>query len=135
MSLLIGRRLSNNEAVSISTNDFRTHAYVIGATGSGKTTLIENLISQHLETDRGFCYIDKHGDSAKKIADASGRPIIYWKPADLSHTIALNPLQNVPPEERWKVAADIVSVFSDIWGLGTETPRLLYYLRASLRIL
>jgi hypothetical protein len=41
----------------------------------------------------------------------------------------------VPPDERWKVTADIVSVFSDVWKLGPETPRLLYYLRASLRLL
>jgi hypothetical protein len=44
-------------------------------------------------------------------------------------------LQNVPPDERWRVTANIVSVFSDIWGLGTETPRLLCYLRAAVRLL
>ena len=84
---------------------------------------------------RGFCYLDKHGDSAKRIADSSPQPIIYWQPASLSHVIGLNPLHNVPPDERWKVTANIVSVFSDIWGLGEQTPRLIYFLRASLRLL
>jgi len=79
------------------------------------------------------CFIDKHGQAAQQIADAM--PCIYWRPADLSYIISLNPLQNVPPDERWKRTAEIVSIFSDIWKLGPETPRLLYYLRAAIRIL
>jgi len=88
-----------------------------------------------LTEGRGFCYIDKHGDSAKRIADSSPQPIIYWRPASLSHVVGLNPLHNVPPDERWKVTANVVSVFSDIWGLGEQTPRLIYFLRASVRLL
>ena len=88
-----------------------------------------------IEERRGFCYLDKHGDSAKRIADGSPQPIIYWRPATLSHVIGLNPLQNVAPDDRWKVTANIVSVFSDIWSLGEQTPRLTYYLRAAVRLL
>jgi hypothetical protein len=75
-------------------------------------------MAQDLAAGRGFCFIDKRGDSAKRIADSAEQPIIYWKPADLSYVIGLNPLQNVPPDERWRITADIVSVFSDIWDLG-----------------
>jgi TraM recognition site of TraD and TraG len=103
------------------------HTYVIGATGTGKTNF---LLSQ---MQGAFCFIDKHGVAARQIADAI--PCVYWRPADLSYPIGLNPLQNVPPDERWKVVADIVSIFSDVWKLGPETPRLLYYLRASIRVL
>src|SRR2546422_715032 len=103
------------------------HTYIIGATRSGKTN---HMLSQ---AEGAFCFIDKHGEAARQIADAM--PCIYWRPADLSHVISLNPLQNVPPDERWKVTADIVSIFSDIWKLGPETPRLLYYLRAAIRLL
>ena len=85
------------------------------------------------EADGPFAFIDKHGQAARQLADS--RPCIYWRPADLTHPVGFNPLENVTPDERWKVTADIVSVFSDIWGLGTETPRLLYYLRASIRLL
>ena len=104
------------------------HVYCIGATRSGKT----NYLLSQLPTD-AFCFIDKHGQAAQQIADAM--PCIYWRPADLSYIISLNPLQNVPPDERWKRTAEIVSIFSDIWKLGPETPRLLYYLRAAIRIL
>ena len=71
--------------------------------------------------------------AARQLADS--RPCIYWRPADLSHSVGFNPLENVLRDERWKVTADIVSVFADIWKLGPETPRLLYYLRASVRLL
>ena len=49
--------------------------------------------------------------------------------------MGLNPLQDVAPDERWKVTADIVSAFADIWELGPQTPRLPYYLRVALRLL
>src|SRR6266550_3267260 len=104
------------------------HVYCIGATRSGKTNY---LLSQFPPT--AACFIDKHGQAAQQIADAL--ECIFWRPADLSYIISLNPLQNVPPDDRWKRTAEIVSIFSDIWKLGPETPRLLYYLRASLRIL
>ena len=128
-------RIANGEAVTVADSDWLQHAYALGGTGSGKTTWLESLMAADLAERRGFCYIDKHGDSAKRIADSSPQPIIYWRPASLSHVIGLNPLHNVPPDERWKVTANIVSVFSDIWGLGEQTPRLIYFLRASLRLL
>ncbi|MGO8738129.1 type IV secretory system conjugative DNA transfer family protein [Rhodoblastus sp.] len=127
--------MANGEPVTVGDNDWRQHAYAIGGTGSGKTTWLESLMAADLSERRGFCYIDKHGDSAKRIADSSPQPMIYWRPATLSHVIGLNPLHNVPPDERWKVTANVVSVFSDIWGLGEQTPRLIYFLRASVRLL
>ena len=127
--------MANGEAVTVADKDWLQHAYALGGTGSGKTTWLESLMAADLAERRGFCYLDKHGDSAKRIADSSPQPIIYWQPASLSHVIGLNPLHNVPPDERWKVTANIVSVFSDIWGLGEQTPRLIYFLRAALRLL
>lgn len=130
-----GTRIANDEKITISDADWRQHQYVIGASGGGRTNYLETLMAQDLAAGRGLCFIDKHGDSAKRIADSAEQPIIYWKPADLSYMIGLNPLQNVPPDERWRVTAEIVSVFSDIWQLGPETPRLLYYLRGAVRLL
>jgi hypothetical protein len=103
------------------------HTDIVGATRSGKTNFILSTL------EGAFTFIDKHGDAARQIADSM--ECIYWRPADLTHCVAYNPLQAVPPDERWRDTADIVSVFSDIWNLGPETPRLLYYLRASVRIL
>jgi hypothetical protein len=71
--------------------------------------------------------------AARQIADAF--ECLYWKPAELPHLVGLNRLQDVHPDRRWKVTADITSIFSDIWKVRPETPRLLYYLRAALRLL
>lgn len=104
------------------------HTYIIGATRSGKSN---HMLS--MPDGRSFAFIDKHGEAARQLGDAY--PCIYWEPARTSYVISLNPLQDVHRDERWKKTADLVSIFSDIWKLGPETPRLLYYLRASLRIL
>jgi hypothetical protein len=64
---------------------------LIGSTRSGKTNYLLSLIQDR--QDEAFAFIDKHGEAARQIADAM--PCIYWKPADLSHIISLNPLQNV----------------------------------------
>jgi hypothetical protein len=107
------------------------HAHrIIGATRSGKTNY---MLSEIDSSDEPFCVLDKHGNAARQLADS--RECIYWRVADLSHPVALNPLQNVPPDERYLVTDRIVTIFSDIWGLGTQTSRLLYYLRAAIRIL
>jgi hypothetical protein len=132
---ILGYRKANGEAITVADKDWLQHVYAIGGTGAGKTTWLEGLMADDLTARRGFCYIDKHGDSAKRIADSSPLPILYWRPTDLSFVISLNPLQNVPPDERWKVTANIVSVFADIWELGEHTPRLTYYLRAAVRLL
>jgi hypothetical protein len=53
-------------------------------------------------------------------------PCIFSRPADLTDIVAFNPLQGVHPDQWRKITADIVHL-SDIWKLGPETPRLLYY--------
>jgi hypothetical protein len=131
----LGYRSANGEPITVAAHDWRHHAYAIGGTGAGKTTWLESLIAADLAAGRGFCYLDKHGDSAKRIADSSPQPLLYWRPTDLSYVVGLNPLHNVPPDERWRVTANVVSVFADIWDLGEHTPRLTYYLRAAIRLL
>jgi len=134
----IGHRLSNNEIVYISQSDWRMHCEIIAATGSGKTTLIENILLQHLHQRRGFCYIDKQGTSAKRIADAATMPVIYWEPANTEIPLTLNPFQdawNVPPNKRYLYVDHWVSTLSDIWDLGTNTPNLTDHLRHGLGLL
>jgi type IV secretory pathway VirB4 component len=128
----VGTHLTNTaweKQIRISKADFRQHVYVIGSTGSGKTNLLKYFMSQN----SAFTLIDKEGDLAREIADAM--PCIYWRARDYAFPVGLNPLLNVEPDERSRVAADVMELFSDIWGLGEQTPRLLYYLRASVRLL
>ncbi len=116
----------------IKRDDRRRHMYIIGKTGMGKTTLLENLIISDIINGEGCCYIDPHGDTAEKILDfiPSNRinDVIYINPADASFPIAFNILESVDESHKHLIASGIVSVFkkqfAESWG-----PRLEYILR------
>ena len=76
----------------IKTDDRRRHMYVIGKTGMGKTTLMENMAIQDIRNGHGVAFLDPHGDSIARILNAvpSGRvnDVIYFNPADLDFPVA-----------------------------------------------
>ena len=117
--------------VVLSLPDRRQHLYVIGKTGSGKTTLLRNLIIQHLAAGHGIGLIDPHGDLAEELLDCipphRADDLVYFNPGDLDFPISMNPLSNVPPDERHLVASGIVASFKSIWR-DSWGPRLEYIL-------
>lgn len=136
----LGHRADTGEAVVLSLENRRRHVEIIGKTGTGKSTLLHRLMAADFASDRGFAFIDPHGDQAIAIADAVPRnrtnDVIYLDAADLSHSVGWNPLERVEPDRRAVVAAQIAQAFAGIWGLSTaETPRLLYILDNALRLL
>jgi Type IV secretory pathway, VirD4 components len=125
--------------ISLSRSDLRRHLYVIGKTGTGKSTLLHNLMCADLASGHGFALLDPHGDLATAIADATPawrieRGVIYLDPADLAHPVGFNPLNNVTPDQRPLTAAHIVAAFQHIWG-ASWGPRLEYILTNALRLL
>lgn len=117
----LGQRPSSNsgDLFTLSQDDRRRHVYVVGQTGTGKTTLLEALILQDIHHGRGVCLIDPHGDIAERIADSIPKKrindTIYFDPSDREYPIGFNPLANVPPEERELVASSIVQAFKGLW--------------------
>lgn len=122
----------------IKRDDRRRHMYIIGKTGMGKTTLLENLIISDIINGEGCCYIDPHGDTAEKILDfiPSSRinDVVYINPADTSFPIAFNILEAVEETHKHLIASGIVSIFkkqfAESWG-----PRLEYILRNTVMAL
>ena len=55
---------------ALSDMDRRRHAYLIGKTGTGKSTLIETMMQSDLSRGRGFGLLDPHGDLAERVADS-----------------------------------------------------------------
>lgn len=118
--------------------DRRAHMYLIGKTGTGKSTLIERLILQDIKAGRGAALLDPHGDLVERVlAHVPGErqgDVVYFDVPDPKQSLGFNPLSNVPQAKRSLAAAGLVGVFrklwSDCWG-----PRLEHILRNSLLLL
>ncbi|PHS38467.1 MAG: hypothetical protein COA91_08185 [Robiginitomaculum sp.] len=109
----------NDRWLSLSQEDRRRHMYVIGQTGSGKSTLLNSCILQDILTDRGFAFIDPHGDSAELIIDSIPkhriRDVVYFNPADTDFPLGFNPLRGVPKHLHATATANLIAAFRSIW--------------------
>ena len=80
--------------IRLSDNDRRRHAYVIGATGMGKSVLLSNIACQDMEAGRGFAFIDPHGDVVEdilsKVPESRMDDVIYFDPGNIEHPIGMN---------------------------------------------
>ena len=119
----------------IKADDRRRHFYIIGKTGTGKTTLEENMAIQDIQAGRGVGIVDPHGEFSEKILDyvPSNRinDVIYFNPADLDFPIAFNAIEKVDPEHRHLIASGLVGVFKKLWA-ESWGPRLEYLLRNAI---
>lgn len=119
----------------IRSADRRRHLYIIGKTGMGKSTLLENMIFSDIQAGRGVGLVDPHGDTAEKILDfiphSRTNDVIIFDPSDVNHPIPFNMLENQDPALNSIVASGLVGVFkklyADSWG-----PRLEHILRNTI---
>jgi len=119
----------------IKAEDRRKHFYLIGKTGTGKSTLIANMAISDIRNRKGVCVIDPHGDLSEILLDyiPSYRvnDVIYLDPSDSKHAFSLNPLDVENPEQRELIVSGIVAIFHKLYG-NTWGPRLEYILRNAL---
>lgn len=113
----------------------RGHMYVVGKTGTGKSSLLGNMFISDLSQGNGAALIDPHGDLAETmlrfIPPNRVRDVIYLNPGDLEHPFAFNPLRRVAPDYRHLVVSGLISVFKKIWH-EFWGPRLEHLLRHAL---
>ena len=118
--------------------DRRQHAYLLGKTGVGKSTLLRNLILQDVYAGHGVGLIDPHGDLARDVIDhlPSGRAddLVYFDAADREFPLALDLLARRTGGHPHRVASGIVSAFKAIWH-ESWGPRLEYVLFATVAAL
>lgn len=115
----------------------RNHIYITGKSGTGKSSLLFNLAEAEMCAGGGLLFIDPHGDTAQKLADAvppfRRADVIYFDPLD-THVVGFNPLLRVEPLHRGTLAARIVEAFHNIWA-DSWGPRLDYTLTNAIRLL
>lgn len=113
----------------------RGHMYLIGKTGAGKSTLIENMVISDIRDGNGLALIDPHGDLAENILhfipENRIKDVIYFNPADLEYPVAFNPLEKVHPDYHHLVASGLISVFKKVWS-EFWGPRLEHILRNTI---
>lgn len=103
----------------IRDRDRTNHLYMVGKTGTGKSTMLENLIVRDIAQGNGCAFIDPHGTHAQALLDHIPperiQDVLYFNIADREYPIAFNPLADVPPDDRPLITDALVSSFKHIW--------------------
>ncbi|MBI3088654.1 MAG: type IV secretory system conjugative DNA transfer family protein [Candidatus Colwellbacteria bacterium] len=134
---ILGKTNFRNRKVEfgIKADDRRRHIYIMGKTGTGKTTMMENMIIDDILAGRGVGLIDPHGEFAEKILNFVPEEriddVIYFNPDDTEYPIAFNPLESVADEHRHLVASGVMGVFKKIWP-DVWSARMEYILNNTL---
>ncbi len=115
--------------------DRRYHMYAIGKTGTGKSTLLENMVIDDMQEGRGLAVVDPHGDLIEHlmhyVPDERIKDVVVFSPADRLYPVGFNLLENVDPELKNIVASGVVGIFKKIFG-ESWGPRLEYILRNTI---
>jgi hypothetical protein len=128
---------SRNKRVKfgIKAKDRTKHVYVIGKTGMGKSTLLENMAVQDIQGGEGFAFIDPHGQTAEKllsyVPEERIKDVIYFAPFDVESPISFNIMEDVGYDKRHLVVSGLMSTFKKIW-VDAWSARMEYILSNTL---
>lgn len=111
------------------------HLYILGQTGTGKSTLLETLMLQDGTDANGFAFLDPHGDAVARVASsvpaARQNDLVYLNAPDARCAFGFNPLEAVPLDQRALTASGLVEAFKNVWGQWWG-PRLEHFFRNGL---
>jgi len=120
----------------IKAEDRTRHMYIIGKTGMGKSTCIENMAVQDIKNGEGLAFIDPHGKSAALLLDYIPperiKDVVYFAPFDTDNPISFNVMEDVGADKRHLIANGLLSAFKKIWGPETFSARMEYILMNAL---
>ncbi len=108
------------------------HMYIVGKTGTGKSTFIENLLKSDMAAGNGLALLDPHGELVDNILEHIPthriNDVILFDVGDTDYPIGFNLLQGATEEEKNLIASGVVSTFKKLFG-DSRWPRLEYILR------
>ena len=117
----------------IRQEDRLMHTYIIGKTGTGKSTLLKTMLKQDIAAGRGVCLLDPHGDLVQDVLNAvpaeRQSDVIYFNVPDFALSYRYNPFKKVTYEKRSLVASSILEVFKKLWddAWGVKLEHILRY--------
>ena len=124
-----------NTPFGIKRKDRARHMYVIGKTGMGKSTLLENMAIQDIRNGEGMAFIDPHGSTADRILEYVPEhrinDVVYFAPFDMEHPVAFNVMEDVGYEMRHLVVSGLITAFKKLW-VDAFSARMEYILSNTL---
>ena len=114
-----------DKLVRMADADRRRHLYVIGQTGTGKTVFMKSMLRQDVESGKGVCVIDPHGDFAEFVLSIvppeRAEDVIYFDPGDIDFPMGLNMFEIDPthPEQKSMVIDELFGIFDKLYDLKT----------------
>lgn len=123
--LMLGENLHQGQknTVTLSTKHRLQHTYIIGATGTGKSTLLLNMIVQDIRSGHGVGLLDPYGDLVdqvmRHVPRERFRDVVLFDPSDTDYPVGFNILSAHSEVEKTLLASDLVAVFrrlSTSWG-------------------
>ncbi len=139
--ILLGKNIYRNieTPIHISAEDRLRHFYIIGQTGTGKTTLLKSMVRQDILNGEGVCVLDPHGSDIQEILSfvppERYDDLIYFDPAYTDRPMGLNMLEYDPqyPEQKTFVVNEMLSIFKKLYGAVPESmgPAFEQYFRNS----
>ena len=133
----------NTTMIGLNEEERRRHVYILGATGTGKSTLLLSMVTNDIQKGKGLCVIDPHGDLIEKILpiipDDRIKDVIYFNPDDITYPIGLNLLELTPNlseddslREKEFITESIISLFHKLYPEKYSGPRMEYILRNTI---
>lgn len=135
--VLIGENVHRGvrKPIRIKTEDRFRHFYVIGQTGTGKTSVLQVMGRQDLANGDGMAVVDPHGDLANDLLPFVPKhradDVIYFNPSDLERPMGLNILEANTPEEKEMAVQDGLNIMIKLFGNEIFGPRIQDYFRNS----
>jgi len=125
--------------VYITNSDRMRHIYIIGATGTGKTELLKDLIMQDIKKGYGLCFMDPHGDAVedllKLIPPERAEDVIYFNPGDSDRPMGLNLLEAKTEDQKHFAATAVINMMYklfDPYKTGIVGPRFEHAVRNAM---
>ena len=122
--------------IRLSHEDRARHMYVVGQTGTGKSTFLENLALQDMLDGGGFCFVDPHGDTAEKllamVPKERTEDVIYFCPADMDYPMGLNLFEFHTPEQKDFLIQEAINMLYKLYDpqhQGIIGPRYEHWFR------